>query len=264
MSYSTNNAYSNNMYGANAYSGTNNNGGGGSSNYKKTLKIVILGDSGVGKTSLMNQYSTGKFTGQYKATIGADFLSKDNVVVDDNFLQQRHLVCLQIWDTAGQERFQSLGVGFYRGADACFLVYDVTDPHSLDNLDHWRKEFLEQVGGGMQGLGDASTQFPFVVVGNKVDKSNDRLITREQAEEWCRTAASATIMGSQPLPHFEASAKTSESVEDAFQEASRRAIVYEEYKQRSQPQLFVPPPMVDPINLRRQQQDNNNSNPNCC
>ena len=123
----------------------------------------------VGKTSLMNRYSTGKFTGQYKATIGADFLSKENVVVTDMY-GQNHLVTLQIWDTAGQERFQSLGVGFYRGADACLLVYDITDPHSLDNLDHWRKEFLEQVGGGLQGLGDSSTVFPFVVLGNKMDK----------------------------------------------------------------------------------------------
>ncbi|OEU15854.1 hypothetical protein FRACYDRAFT_162382, partial [Fragilariopsis cylindrus CCMP1102] len=193
------------------------------SNYKKTLKIVILGDSGVGKTSLMNRYSTGTFTGQYKATIGADFLSKDNVVVTDNLFGTRTLTTLQIWDTAGQERFQSLGVGFYRGADACLLVYDITDPHSLDNLDHWRKEFLDQVGGGIQGLGDASTQFPFVVVGNKMDKAQDRLVSREQAADWCRSAASNTIMGSHPLPHFEASAKTSESVEEAFQEAARRA-----------------------------------------
>jgi len=254
MSYNNNNNNSSNNNN-NAYNYNNNNNaaypnGGGNNSYKKTLKIVILGDSGVGKTSLMNRFSTGKFTGQYKATIGADFLSKDNVVVDDNFLQQRHLVTLQIWDTAGQERFQSLGVGFYRGADACLLVYDVTDPHSLDNLDHWRKEFLEQVGGGIQGLGDASTQFPFVVVGNKMDKAQDRLVSREQADDWCRTAASATIMGSQPLPHFETSAKTSESVQDAFQEAARRAITYEEYKKKSQPQLFVPPANNEPINLR--------------
>lgn len=122
----------------------------------------------VGKTSLMNRYSTGKFTGQYKATIGADFLSKDNVVLSDLF-GTRQLVTLQIWDTAGQERFQSLGVGFYRGADACLLVYDITDPSSLDHLDHWRREFLDQVGRPMMGL-DASATFPFVVLGNKADK----------------------------------------------------------------------------------------------
>mmetsp|Transcript_14004 Transcript_14004/g.29551 ORF Transcript_14004/g.29551 Transcript_14004/m.29551 type:complete len:99 (+) Transcript_14004:1722-2018(+) len=98
MSYNYNNNYQNtNAYNSNALYPTS-----GTSGYKKTLKIVILGDSGVGKTSLMNRFSTGKFTGQYKATIGADFLSKDNVIVNDNFLQQRHLVTLQIWDTAGQ------------------------------------------------------------------------------------------------------------------------------------------------------------------
>ena len=175
MAYNNNSAYSNNAYNTTAYNTTaysaNNSAySGGNNNYKKTLKIVILGDAGVGKTSLMNRFATGKFTGQYKATIGADFLSKDNFIVEDNLFQQRHCVGLQLWDTAGQERFQSLGVGFYRGADACLLVYDVTDPHSLDNLDHWRKEFLDQVGGGIQGLGDASTKFPFVVVGNKIDK----------------------------------------------------------------------------------------------
>jgi len=87
-------------------------------------------------------------------------------------------------------------------------------------------------------------------------------------------AASATIMGSQPLPHFETSAKTSESVEEAFQEAARRAIVYEEYKKRAQPQLFVPPAMGmggnnnnEPINLRRQQhrtQNGGGNNQQCC
>jgi small GTP-binding protein len=136
---------------------------------------VVFSLDSVGKTSLMNRYSTGTFTGQYKATIGADFLSKENVVVTDGY-GQRHLVTLQIWDTAGQERFQSLGVGFYRGADAAMLAYDITDPHSLDNLDHWRKEFLEQVGGGMGGLGDSSTCFPFVVLGNKMDKVRTTII----------------------------------------------------------------------------------------
>lgn len=96
-------------------------------------------------------------------------MTRDNVVISDMY-RQNHLVTLQIWDTAGQERFNSLGTGFYRGADACLLVYDITDPHSLDNLDHWRKQFLEQVGGGLQGLSDSAGTFPFVVVGNKMDK----------------------------------------------------------------------------------------------
>lgn len=96
-----------------------------------------MGDSGVGKTSLMNQYVNKKFSNQYKATIGADFLTKE-VMVDDR------LVTMQIWDTAGQERFQSLGVAFYRGADCCVLVFDVTAPNTFKTLDSWRDEFLIQ------------------------------------------------------------------------------------------------------------------------
>ena len=128
----------------------------------------------------MNRYSTGKFTGQYKATIGADFVTKETVVTD--WFGQRHVVTLQIWDTAGQERFQSLGVAFYRGADCAMLVYDMTDPHSLDNLDHWRKEFLQQVGGPISSLSANSAQFPFVVVGNKMDKVRSGTTTRTRLE----------------------------------------------------------------------------------
>merc|ERR1740130_1908566 len=95
---------------------------------KVLLKVIILGDSGVGKTSLMNQYVNKKFSNQYKATIGADFLTKE-VTVDDR------LVTMQIWDTAGQERFQSLGVAFYRGADSCVLVFDVNVAKTFENLD---------------------------------------------------------------------------------------------------------------------------------
>jgi len=246
---------------------------------KKVLKIILLGDSGVGKTSLMNRYSTEKFTGQYKATIGADFLSKE-VVIPDQFGQHR-VVTLQIWDTAGQERFQSLGVGFYRGADSCILVYDITDPHSLDNLDHWRSEFLNSVGGGsLDGGSTDSTQssdFPFCVLGNKIDKEQDRLVPRTRAEQWCVKAATPTIAtmgvgstGCMPiaLPHFETSAKTAVNVEDAFFQAASLALVNEERKRRNSPQLFVPP-THQTIELNRHRQDSRNtvsngSGENCC
>ncbi|CDJ42554.1 Ras family domain-containing protein, putative [Eimeria tenella] len=125
---------------------------------KSLLKVIILGDSSVGKTSLMNQYVNKKFSNQYKATIGADFLTKD-VVIDDKE------VTIQIWDTAGQERFQSLGVAFYRGADCCVLVFDVTNPKSFDSLESWKDEFL------IQSSPADPDAFPFVVLGNKVDES---------------------------------------------------------------------------------------------
>jgi Ras-related protein Rab-7A len=215
----------------------------------------------VGKTSLMNRYSTGKFTGQYKATIGADFLTKETVVTD--FYGQRHYVTLQIWDTAGQERFQSLGVGFYRGSDCAMLVYDVTDPHSLDNLNHWRVEFLNQVGGPLAGLSDATAQFPFVVLGNKADKTNDHVVAPQKAEQWCRDAANAQVLGSRPFSHFLTSAKTNINVDEAFHEVARLALEYEEHKKQSQPQLFTPPPphygSQAPIDLRHQYSNSSRS-----
>jgi Ras-related protein Rab-7A len=172
---------------------------------KILLKVIILGDSGVGKTSLMNQYVNRKFSNQYKATIGADFLTKE-VMVDDR------MVTMQIWDTAGQERFQSLGVAFYRGADCCVLVYDVTMPNSFKTLDSWRDEFL------IQASPRDPDHFPFVVIGNKID-CDTRAVAMRRAQQWC--AAKGDI------PYFECSAKEAINVEQAFQTVARAALAQE-------------------------------------
>lgn len=169
------------------------------------LKIIILGDSGVGKTSLMNQYVNKKFSNQYKATIGADFLTKEIQVED-------RLFTLQIWDTAGQERFQSLGVAFYRGADCCVLVYDVNVMKSFDNLNNWREEFL------IQASPSDPENFPFVVLGNKidVDGGNSRVVSEKKARAWCASKGN--------IPYFETSAKEGYNVEAAFECIARNAL----------------------------------------
>ncbi|KAL1228841.1 Ras-related protein Rab-7a [Trichinella nelsoni] len=169
---------------------------------KVLLKVIILGDSGVGKTSLMNQYVNKRFSNQYKATIGADFLTKD-VVVDDRF------VTMQIWDTAGQERFQSLGVAFYRGADCCVLVFDVTNPNSFKSLDSWRDEFL------IQASPRDPEHFPFIVLGNKIDMENHTVSTK-RAQFWCSSK--------NDIPYFEVSAKEAINVDMAFQKIARDAL----------------------------------------
>lgn len=175
---------------------------------KSMLKVILLGDSGVGKTCLMNRFHSAKFSSQYKATIGADFLTRELPVRDT-------LLTLQIWDTAGQERFQSLGVSFYRGADVCVLVYDITDPRSFEKLAGWRDEFLEQAGV------PPGADFPIVVLGNKCDREADRRVSKQRAAQFCR---GATERG---LPHFETSAKSAKNVEEAFLEAAERALDYE-------------------------------------
>jgi len=172
---------------------------------KVLLKVIILGDSGVGKTSLMNQYVNRKFSNQYKATIGADFLTKE-VMVDDR------MVTMQIWDTAGQERFQSLGVAFYRGADCCVLVYDVTTPSTFKTLDSWRDEFL------IQASPRDPENFPFVVIGNKIDLEN-RVVSVKRAQGWCHSK--------NEIPYFECSAKDNINVEQAFQTVAKHALLQE-------------------------------------
>jgi len=176
------------------------------SHKKALLKVIILGDSGVGKTSLMNQYVSRKFSTHYKATIGADFLTKE-VMVDDK------LVTMQIWDTAGQERFQSLGVAFYRGADCCVLVYDVNVAKSFEHIDNWREEFLNQAAPRNP------ESFPFVLIGNKIDLEN-RAVSQKRALAWCQTNGN--------IPSFETSAKEAINVDQAFQTIAKNALAQEQ------------------------------------
>ncbi|RYR49784.1 hypothetical protein Ahy_A07g036303 isoform B [Arachis hypogaea] len=192
------------------------------------LKVIILGDSGVGKTSLMNQYVNKKFSNQYKATIGADFLTKE-VQFEDR------LFTLQIWDTAGQERFQSLGVAFYRGADCCVLVYDVNSMKSFENLNNWRDEFLIQacLCSFLCIIFAASPSdpenFPFVVIGNKIDidGGNSRVVSEKKARAWCASKGN--------IPYFETSAKEGVNVEEAFQCIAKDAL-----KSGEEEELYLP------------------------
>jgi len=197
-----------------------------SSRKKILLKVIILGDSGVGKTSLMNQYVNKKFSTSYKATIGADFLTKE-VTVDDR------IVTMQLWDTAGQERFQSLGVAFYRGADCCVLVYDVNSPKSFETLDSWRDEFL------IQASPRDPESFPFVVLGNKIDLGDERrMINTKRAMTYCQSRGN--------IPYFETSAKESVNVEQAFEVIARNALAQEESEEFSGD-------FSDPININLDQ-----------
>ena len=148
-----------------------------------------------------------------QATIGADFLVKE-VVVDDR------LVTMQIWDTAGQERFQSLGVAFYRGADSCVLVFDVSVAKTFENLDSWKDEFLIQAGPR------DPDNFPFVVLGNKVDLDS-RVVSQKRALAWCQAKGN--------IPYFETSAKEAINVEQAFQIIARAAL-----KQDTEDDIYLP------------------------
>merc|ERR1711988_1820243 len=93
----------------------------------------------------------------------------------------QRLVTMQLWDTAGQERFQSLGVAFYRGADACALVFDLTEKKTFENLNTWHEEFL------VQSAPSNPDDFPFMVIGNKFDLKEKRAVSLKQATEFCQS-----------------------------------------------------------------------------
>ncbi|XP_072344085.1 uncharacterized protein [Scyliorhinus torazame] len=175
------------------------------------LKVILLGNSGAGKSALMNLYVFKRYTNSYKATIGADFLIRD-VTLDGK------KVTVQVWDTAGTERFQSLGSVLYRGTDCCILVFDVTSEASFRALDGWRKEFL------LQADPRDPDSFPFVVIGNKVDLSSSREVSTECAENWCEA---------HKLSYIETSVKEALNVEEAFRDCVRLSL--KRLKSKDQP-----------------------------
>ncbi|XP_013791877.1 ras-related protein Rab-9B-like [Limulus polyphemus] len=189
------------------------------------LKVVLLGDGGVGKSCLMNRFVNNQFDSESYHTIGVEFLNKDITVKGEVYT-------LQIWDTAGQERFRSLRTPFYRGSDICILTYGVDDRKSFENLNVWKKEFVYYAD-----VKDPTT-FPFVVVGNKVDiPPNEQQITTEEAQLWCNKNGNYSFV--------ETSAKDATNVEKAFHMAVGNWVKMEESMEK--------PDMGNTLDLRKHQ-----------
>ena len=153
------------------------------------LKILVLGDSAVGKTSLLLKYTDDYFPTVYVSTIGVDYKTKIININDMN-------ISLQIWDTAGQERFRSLAKSFMKDADGILFVYDITNKKSFDNIKNWIKR-----------TEDVNDSFQKIIVGNKNDLENKREVKKETLEKFCNTGN---------LKGIEMSAKLGINVNEAF------------------------------------------------
>ncbi|XP_044729437.1 ras-related protein Rab-9A [Chrysoperla carnea] len=168
------------------------------------LKVVILGDGGVGKSCLMNRFVSNQFDEHSFHTIGVEFLNKD-IEIDGE------IYTLQIWDTAGQERFKTLRTPFYRGTDICLLTYAVNDKTSFRNVALWRNEFIYYADV------KEDESFPFIVVGNKCDVPlHQKEVTLNELESWCNENGISC--------NIETSARTAINVQEAFQLAVRQWI----------------------------------------
>lgn len=132
--------------------------------YDMIYKVVLIGDSGVGKSNLLSMYTKNEFTQNTKTTVGVEFGTK-KFVVDDSKIKA------QIWDTAGQERYKSITSCYYKGAKGGIVVYDVTKKESFNNVDKWLQEFKK----------NADTDACYILLGNKCDLSNEREVSTEEA-----------------------------------------------------------------------------------
>mmetsp|Transcript_36910 Transcript_36910/g.85269 ORF Transcript_36910/g.85269 Transcript_36910/m.85269 type:complete len:208 (-) Transcript_36910:49-672(-) len=172
---------------------------GGAGDYDHLFKILLIGDAGVGKSSIMLRFTDDSFDQHINSTIGVDFKVK--------MLKTRGTrVKMTIWDTAGQERFRTLTSSYYRGAQGIILTYDVTRADSFASLDQWLQEMEVYCPGG-------GREVVKLLVGNKIDK--DRVVEREVAEEWAR---------SKGMIFLETSAKTNVGIKQAFQEVVEKIL----------------------------------------
>lgn len=130
-----------------------------------TLKYLVVGDSGVGKTSILVRYCEDSFQTDYLSTIGVDFKIKRMEL-------NANQVTLNIWDTAGQERFRNITKSFYKGAHGIILTFSITDPVSFNHIETWIDQIKE--------VGNADTDM--ILVGSKADLESDRKVSRKQAE----------------------------------------------------------------------------------
>jgi Ras-related protein Rab-2A len=154
------------------------------------ISMVVIGDTGVGKSCLLLQFVDRRFSAVHDLTIGVDFGSR---IVDVG----GERVKLQIWDTAGQESFRSIARSYYRDAAGALLVYDVTRRETFQHLERWLSEAKQF----------ATQQICITLVGNKCDLVKRRVVTREDAEVWAAENG---------LDYIETSAKSADGVDEAF------------------------------------------------
>ncbi|MFX0205721.1 MAG: Rab family GTPase [Candidatus Hodarchaeota archaeon] len=164
------------------------------------MKMVLLGDGAVGKTSLIQKFVSGQFAGQYKATIGVDLFKKSVIVDGQN-------ISLQVWDLAGQEFFKKYHQHFLGGALGAFLVFDLTIPPSLNNLNTWIRDTRATTG-----------DINYVLIGNKIDLENERTVTDTDIHNFLSQYPNI-------VDSIKTSALTGENVNQAFQTIARRMYV---------------------------------------
>ena len=170
--------------------------------YDLSFKIIVIGDSGVGKSCLTNRATTNLFEDTYNATVGFEFLSF-NVKIDEKVIK------LQIWDTCGQELYRSLITNFYRNSSLAIIVYAINSKDSFEDIEMWLRELRTH----------SNPDAKVFLIGNKLDLENERKITKEQGETFAKNNKLNLFI--------EASAKTGFNSKKIFIKAAK--MLYDEH-----------------------------------
>ena len=160
--------------------------------YDFIFKIILIGNSSVGKSSIIQRYIQKIFNDEYTCTIGVDFFMK-TIDINDK------LIKLQLWDTAGTERFKSITTGYYRGANAAFVVFDLTSRVSFNSISEWIQNYYN--------YSNPNSEKNVVLIGNKSDLKESREITEEEINKF---------VVNNNIKYFETSAKNGENIDECF------------------------------------------------
>ena len=170
--------------------------------YDILFKIILVGDTSVGKTNIINKYIKNEFREDFYATIGVEFSHK-------KFVVENRKIKAQIWDTAGQERYKAITRAYYKGAKGAFIVYDITRKETFDDVDKWRNELISS----------CNQEITVMLIGNKCDLEDQREISKEQGEEKAKSFG---------FSFLETSALSGENLEKGFQMLIEE--IYQKYK----------------------------------
>ena len=177
-----------------------------SSKYEYLFKIILIGNSGVGKSSILQRYMKQTFSPNYKITIGVDFFFFFLKINDQ-------IVKLQVWDTAGQEKYRSMISSYYRGAHVALIVFDLTSHTSFEALPLWIENFYK----------NGPEQKNTILIGNKKDLVEERQVTQEEAELFSQT---------NNMIYFETSAKEGNNIDYVFNYTAEKLLEF--YKSNDQ------------------------------
>lgn len=176
-----------------------------SKKYQYLFKVILIGDTGCGKTSIINRYINNTYSNKYICTIGVDFMMK-SIDIENTTIK------LQIWDTAGMERYRQITTSYYRGANTALIVFDLSDHKTFENVNKWINQYYEYSNPLMPKY--------IVLVGNKSDKESEVEVKRDEVEELLKINSD--------FVYFETSAKSGDNIKELFDNIGRR--IYEDFK----------------------------------